>query len=86
VADRICELFCVPPIAIARLGGSTTPLEAYQPTFAGLRLSCGQDRALDRLEQQQFALAASKARSKLPLKGTKALPCDDLDTRHRLLL
>jgi hypothetical protein len=56
------------------------------PTFAGLRLSCGQDRALDRLEQQQFALAASKARSKLPLKGTKALPCDDLDTRHRLLL
>jgi hypothetical protein len=30
VTDRICEIYCVPPIAIARLGGSTTPLAAYQ--------------------------------------------------------
>lgn len=28
--DRICALFCVPPIAFARLGGSTAPLEAYR--------------------------------------------------------
>lgn len=27
--DRICALFCVPPISFARLGGSTTPLAAY---------------------------------------------------------
>lgn len=28
--DRICALFCVPPIAVARLGGSTTPMAAYR--------------------------------------------------------
>jgi len=45
-----------------------------------LRLFCGQDRAIDRLEQRRFALAASKARSKLPLERTKALHCGDLGT------
>jgi hypothetical protein len=28
--DRICALFCVPPIAVARLGGSSTPMAAYR--------------------------------------------------------
>lgn len=29
MADQICGLYCVPPIVVARLGGSTTPLAAY---------------------------------------------------------
>ena len=29
MAEIIQEIFCDPPIAIARLGGSTAPLEAY---------------------------------------------------------
>lgn len=28
--DRICAIYCDPPIAFARLGGSTTPLAAYR--------------------------------------------------------
>lgn len=28
--ERICALFCVPPIVVARLGGSTTPMAAYR--------------------------------------------------------
>lgn len=28
--DRICAIFCNPPLAFARLGGSTTPLAAYR--------------------------------------------------------
>lgn len=28
--ERICALFCTPPIAVARLGGSTTPMAAYR--------------------------------------------------------
>ena len=30
MADRICAIYCDPPIAFARLGGSTTPLAAYK--------------------------------------------------------
>ena len=30
MVEQICELFCIPPIAVARLGGSTTPLTAYE--------------------------------------------------------
>lgn len=30
MADRICDVFFVPPISFARLGGSTTPLAAYR--------------------------------------------------------
>ncbi|MBS0374597.1 MAG: hypothetical protein JSR73_08430 [Proteobacteria bacterium] len=30
MATQICALYVLPPIAIARLGGSSTPLEAYQ--------------------------------------------------------
>lgn len=29
MGERICALFCVPPISIARLGGSTAPVSAY---------------------------------------------------------
>ena len=30
MAKQICAIYVNPPIAVARLGGSTTPLEAYQ--------------------------------------------------------
>jgi len=56
------------------------PISYIYPTFAGLRLSCDQDHAFDCPEQRQFALAASKARSKLPIEGAKVLHCGDLGT------
>ena len=42
------------------------------PTFAGFLWFCRQDRAFDRLEQRQFSLIPSKARSTFPIGGAKA--------------
>jgi hypothetical protein len=66
----------------ARIGGraETNSDATINPTFAGFRRFCGQDRALDRFEQWQCAVAASKARSKLLIEGAKALHCRDLGT------
>jgi hypothetical protein len=42
-----------------------------EPTFAGFPMVSGEDRAFECLEQQQFALAASKGRSRPAVDGTQ---------------
>ena len=53
---------------------------SFRPTFAGFWLFCRQDRGFDRLEQREFALTSSKARSKPPIEDIKALHSADLGT------